>query len=302
MKYKTYIESISFLLMATLLISGCRDCEQETAPEEPPANTLQIGILSADLIAFGSDGERLETGVDIDQLVRDEIRQSKSLSVAEENTKNKRGLARLKLTARLEPDRFTGQLHALVFARITRTGSIPLQADINAVKTGVADGGLPSESSFYREHLGKAVKEAVSALDEQAQLLGAGDELLIKALEHTEPDVRIAAARTLAERRSKKAVTPLCDLLRREQNQVGQAVVGALAIIGDERGVPCLIQWAGADDRRLVLVVDPLSTIGGQEARSFLEMIASGHDEPGVRAVAEEGLRRIKGSQTIPDQ
>jgi len=150
--------------------------------------------------------------------------------------------------------------------------------------------------------LGKAVKEAITALDEQAGLLKSGNDSLIKALEHTEPDVRMAAARTLAERRAKEAVPPLCDLLRREQNQVGQAVVGALAVIADEQGVPCLIQWAGADDRRLILIIDTLASIGGQEARSFLEMIASGHDQPGVRTVAEEGLRRMKRPSTRRDE
>lgn len=281
---------------------GCRDCDREQTPAEPEHFTLKIGTIAADLVAFDRQGERLDTGVDIDQLLIEELRVAKSLSLVDDTTPNKRKLARLKLKARLEPDGFTGQLHALVFARITRTGSIPLQADIDAVKTGVADAGPSNETSVYREHIAKAVKEAVTALDEQAFLLGSGDESLVKALGHAEPDIRVAAARTLAERRSKAAVVPMCDLLRQEQNQVGQAIVGALAVIGDERAVPCLIQWAGADDQRLVLVIDPLASIGGQEARSFLEMIASGHDEPGVRAVAEEGLRRVKGTKTIRDQ
>jgi hypothetical protein len=73
-------------------------------------------------------------------------------------------------------------------------------------------------------------------------------------------------------------------------------------MIDDERAVPCMIEWAGSDDRRLVYVMEPLASIGGTEARAFLEMIASGHDEPGIRQVAENSLRRMSPSKAATEE
>jgi hypothetical protein len=197
----------------------------------------------------------------------------------------------------MAPDGFTGTLHALVSARIPRSGTIPLRADVNATRprpTGPDGGPGPAwTKADYRAHLQKALGDVLQALDEQAHLVVASNDGLIAALEHGEPDVRVMAARTLGTRQATEAVEPLCAMLKREKNQVGEAAVGALAALRQQKAVPCLIQWAGSDLRRLVVTMEPLSAIGGQEAQAFLEMIASGHDDPRIRRAAEEALRRM---------
>jgi hypothetical protein len=238
--------------------------------------------------------------VSLDALVRDEVRRAKSISLNEPGGKSVKN-ARLKVSASLAIDEFSGQLHAIVLSKITRTGSIPIEADIDAVTAVQTDGG-PVDETVYTAHLKKAVHDAVSALDEQARLLGSGNETLVDALGSEEAAVRVAAARTLGERRAREAVEPLCDVLRRDQPQVAQAVLGSLVMIDDQRAVPCMIEWAGSDDRRLVYVMEPLASIGGTEARAFLEMIASGHDEPGIRQVAENSLRRMSPSKAATEE
>jgi hypothetical protein len=89
----------------------------------------------------------------------------------------------------------------------------------------------------------------------------------------------------------------MCDLLEDERGPVGEAAVGALAAIGDERGVPCIIHWAGTDDRRTLISLEPIAAIGGQEARAFLEMVASGHENAGVRRVAEHAMERLRSKR-----
>ncbi len=288
------------LLSLAVVLGACgEDRARGANTSGDNSKRVEIVRINAELHAVDGKGKRVDIGVSLEELLRQRMAKADSIRLAVNagGTPASKGSGpRLRISARLLPDGFSGQLHALISARVTKTGSIPLTADIDAVRDGPADGGtLPIAD--YVSHLGKALDDVVVALDQQAKLLHAGNESLIKALQHDEADVRVAAARALGERRATDGVEPLCKLLRNEQGQVGQAVIGAMVVIRDERSVPCLIQWAGSEDRRVVLIVEPLAAIGGQESREFLDMIASGHDDALVRRAAEEGLRRLGGAK-----
>jgi hypothetical protein len=285
--------ALCIALGAVATATGCpvdREGEGRTAPDD----RLEVGRVATEFHAFGADAEPIELSTSLDGLVRTEVSKSRSLRLREGSEEARRRGAKLRVRAMVAPDGTTGELHAIVSARLDRTGSIPLSADIDAVRPGASKGGQLDESIYVR-HLEKAVREAVQGLDEQVRLLRGGNSTLVDALESPEPSVRVAAARELGERRAREAVEPLCSLLRREEGHVGEAAVGALAAIGDRRAVPCLIDWAGDDEQRLVLVIDPLAAVGGDEARAFLEMVASGHESPGIRRVAEHALERAGG-------
>jgi hypothetical protein len=260
-----------------------------------------IGNISGDLRAVDAAGKRLDLGVSDLEIVQRLLAKTETLALPSEwrEPGDKSPGASLRINADLLPDGFNGTLHAIVSGRVTKTGAIPITADVDAVRDAAPAGGT-LQVPDYVAHLEKALDEVVGALDEQARLLGAGNATLVAALAHEERDVRVAAARTLGERRARDAVEPLCAALDREQGQVGQAFIGALAVIGDERAVPCLIQWAGSEDRRVVLIVEPLAAIGGREAREYLDMIASGHDDPRLRRAAEEGVRRLSTRAKAP--
>lgn len=283
-------------VLSAALQGACSDCQSQTDSTEPSADRFVIGQISTELLAVDRQGKQLDLQVSLEDLIRERLSKSSSFVVVErEGSRPQRDDARLRLSARVLPDGFSGELHAFVSARVTHTGSIPLTADIDAQRPEIPDAGTaPLED--YRAHLEKALGEAVTALDQQARLLKSGNAGLIAALDHDEADVRIAAARALGERQATEAVEPLCELLEREQGQVGQAVVGVLAMIDDQRAAPCLIQWAGSEDRRVVLIIEPLATLGGEDAEAFLDMIAAGHDDARIRRAAEGALGRFDRS------
>jgi hypothetical protein len=289
--------SRSIALVALVLVAGCDDSARSPAGRQ--GTRLGIAKVSTELFALDAESKALKLDVSLDAMVRERVEASKGLELVD--PEHVAGGARLRVSARLLPDGFTGELHALISTKITNTGSIPLTSNVDATREKLADGRAFDEAA-YVEHLKKAVADALTALDEQAVVLNSGNAGLIKALEHEETDVRMAAIRALGERRAQDAVEPLCELLRREKAEAGQAAVGSLAMIGSEKAVPCLIQWAGSDDRRLALVIDPMATIGGREAREFLEMIASGHEVEGIKRTAEEGLRRLEAGEKAKRQ
>lgn len=283
------------VMLGLLAVGACSNREQSRATPSS-SERIKVGRLTTHLEALDGDGGRLDLGVDFEKLIRDRLAKSKSIEVAKSSgsAPGKRPGAKLRVTARLLPDGFTKELHAVVSVRVTKTGSIPIVADVDAVRKGAEKGKTLSKAA-YVAHLEKALDEALGAVDQQAELLTSGNEALIKALESSEADIRIAAARALAERRAEDAVEPLCAVLAREQGQVGQAALGALTTLNDQDAVPCIIQWAGSEDRRVVLIIEPLATLGGSEALAYLEMIASGHEDARIRRAAEEGIRRIQG-------
>ena len=290
---RIYAATWAVILVPALLL-GCSQESGQSSSAGEGSKRLLIHRVDTELRAVDGKGKRVTLDIDLRKTVEARIAESDSLALAAKGggSKTKGPRARLRVAARVLPDGFTGKLHALVSARIFKTGSIPITADIDAVRPGAPDGGMLDEKA-YVAHLEKALADAVKALDEQAGLLSSGNKSLIKALEHAEDDIRMAAVRTLGERGAKEAVRPICNLLKRERGRVGQAGVGALVMIGDDRGVPCMIQWAGSDDRRLLLILDPLGTVGGSEAEAFLDMIASGHDDAHMRRVAERSLERL---------
>lgn len=281
--------ALALIALAWALVSCPRDQREEPREED---SRVAIARITTELHAFDVEGQPMKLDTNLEGIVRTALGKARSIRPPGAEGEATGG-ARLKLRAMVSPDGVSGELHAVVSARLDHTGSIPLNADIDAVRPGAPDGGQ-LDSKVYAEHLEKAVGEAVAAIDEQVALLRGGNNTLVKALGHREPSVKIAAARTLGERRAKEAVDPLCKILREDTSAVGEAAVGALAAIGDAKAVPCLIGWAGSDDRRLVIVLDPIATLGGQEARAFLEMIASGHENPGIRRVAERSLGRVR--------
>lgn len=281
-------------MLLSLLSPGCHDNPRSTQRGDQ-AQRLEIGRIATDLTALNSRGKRIKLEVSLEELVKTSIASSKSLALVDSSGSNEPPLevARFRINARLMPDGFTKKLHAFVETRVTHTGTIPLSSHIDATLEEIPEGGAHDDAAYIK-HLKRAVADSIKAIDEQAAVLFSGNTALVAALETKERDVRMAAIRILGERKATDAVEPLCGVLRREKNEVGQATIGALVMIGDEKAVPCIIQWAGSDDRRVILILDPLAAIGGQESQAYLEMIASGHDSQAVKKAAEISLRRVE--------
>lgn len=287
------------LVAASLLgLAGCpRDQGSGGGGRRSEDKRLEVGRVTTELHAFGADAEPIELSTSLDGIVRTALGTTKMLRMVEGSDGASSRGARLRVRAVVSPDGATGELHAIVSARLDRTGSIPLTADLDAVRRAEPGGAAP-DTKVYATHLEKAVRDAIKTLDDQVAVLAGSNDSLVKALSSADSSVRISAVRELGERRAREAVEPLCGLLGEEHGRVEEAALGALTAIGDPEAVPCIIHWAGTEDRRVVLVIDPLAALGGGEAQAYLQMIATGHENPGIRQVAERALERAREKAT----
>ena len=119
---------------------------------------------------------------------------------------------------------------------------------------------------------------------------------LVKALTDDDRRVRLGAARALAESASPHAVEPLCGMLDAEDAAERLVALQALSVLGNERAIPCLLRWSLEDERRLLVAIPVVVTIGGPESAGVLEMLARDHPARAVREMAAAGLRDVTAS------
>ena len=84
-------------------------------------------------------------------------------------------------------------------------------------------------------------------------------------------------------------------MLKSDDHALRDRALGALASIGDPRAVHPLTEMAKFQDLTDVpKVLDALATIGGPEARSYIEFVASGHESPEIRELAKQALGHLE--------
>jgi HEAT repeat protein len=153
------------------------------------------------------------------------------------------------------------------------------------IKRLAADGS----SRIRGDHLGKLAQEGEHDHEHDKAPDG-----LIKALRHSDSQVRIGAARMAAETRRVDAIEPICDLLNENETESVEAALSSFAEIGDQGAIPCLVRWAGENEVRLALVIEVLARIGGPSSRSVLGLLARDHASSAIRRSASEALLRIE--------
>ncbi len=139
------------------------------------------------------------------------------------------------------------------------------------------------------------ILDLVDGLLAQLVLFEETDEVLaeIAGDEEASADTRATAIRILGERESTGAVPTLVSTLELtgSDDPLFEDLVGALSRIGDERASPSLVKAFGrAETWQAVIIVEALGSTGGEEARQFLVVVASGHDSPVVKERAKHAL------------
>ncbi|MBI2891975.1 MAG: HEAT repeat domain-containing protein [Deltaproteobacteria bacterium] len=194
--------------------------------------------------------------------------------------------SRLRVEAILEVDADVREGRAVVAMR-TERDELPLSVTV------AAQGTVSSPAD--RALLDRAILDAVHALDGQAKLRAATDADLLRALAARDDDVKITAARLLALRRTRGAGAKITKLLSSPRSQVRDAAIGALIELKDQSAVRPLIESARSDDPDAQLrIVEALGAIGGTESAAYLELLASGTDEPQLREAAARARARIR--------
>ncbi|MBT6180076.1 MAG: HEAT repeat domain-containing protein [Deltaproteobacteria bacterium] len=116
---------------------------------------------------------------------------------------------------------------------------------------------------------------------------------LIEALQNTEDKrQRLFLVNRLGETRALDAVDVLVEMLKVEEDDgVLLRLIGALAQIGNDKGVKAMIATTRLKDEAFVVqVVYAVGGIGGKMAEAFLVTLASGHPSPRVQNAARRML------------
>lgn len=201
---------------------------------------------------------------------------------AGEDAQAKKGLMRAMVSARLQP--VGAEIGALAFEQ---SGVAERVYDL-----GPADGGATDDA--WRAHVGRLLEDVVRAAGARARLSTADAAALVAAIEGKDEDLREEATRLAAERKERAAVPALVKLLKHEDAAVRDRAIGALHAIGDRRAVKPLTEVARFRDLgELPKVLAAVAAIGGDEARAYLEFVASGHENAEMRELAKKSLDRL---------
>jgi HEAT repeat protein len=124
--------------------------------------------------------------------------------------------------------------------------------------------------------------------------IGVSTPMLVTALKHKNPYVRLVAAQLLGEIRDSQAIEPLIALLHDKDWDIQLAVVGALGQIGDRRAVePLITALSDKHEDMRGKAAEALGQIG--DKRAVEPLTAALHDEylrvryPAVEALGQMG-------------
>ncbi len=119
-------------------------------------------------------------------------------------------------------------------------------------------------------------------------------------LKHMEKRVRILAAYTLGQLKSKRATDHLMQALSDDTFAVREAVVKALGDLRDPKASESLIKVASEPQRfPLMWVIDSLGKIGGSSAIPLVMKTLKGY-EAEVREVSAEVLGKLRAMEAVP--
>jgi len=145
------------------------------------------------------------------------------------------------------------------------------------------------------EALDLALASVANEAGATISLMHAKDADLLDAAKSKDAARRDAAVRVLVRRHNPAALPLLLERLKTEDPLELRRVMGLLVELGDQRAVPKIIDASrGTNDMFQREVVFAVGAIGGLEAEAYLDTVASGHDDPLVRASARQALEELK--------
>lgn len=160
------------------------------------------------------------------------------------------------------------------------------------------DGDLPKDRKRLPEVAADLVECAITRgardlVDKEA--IRRGDlPAILRALDDSDPSVRQVAFAAIVERRLDQTVPRLLELLHVPDELVRDGAIGALVGLRDRRAIKPLTELAEFKDLDLMRrIIDAVGEIGGDEAHEYLELVASGHQVPIIRELAQQALGRM---------
>jgi hypothetical protein len=139
-----------------------------------------------------------------------------------------------------------------------------------------------------------AIMRGTEALVQKEKVRSGDAQAILAALEAADPALRQTAFAAIGERHVTQVVPRLLELLSSPDVLVRDGAIGALVALREPRAVKPLTELGQFHDLDMMRrIIDAVGAIGGEEARSYLELVASGHDNPAIRELATQALERM---------
>jgi hypothetical protein len=143
---------------------------------------------------------------------------------------------------------------------------------------------------------GDAIERVAGRLVERERVRAGGEAALAEVLadDAAEPGAVQWALDLIAHHRVQSLFDQVAGKLEDESAEVRQRAVTALAALGGARAVDVITARVRFDDTEsLGVVIDTVAVLGGEDARTYLEFVASGHPDDAIRARASAALARM---------
>ena len=204
---------------------------------------------------------------------------------------------RLQLAAGLTEPEVEQQTSSVVLAiELQHTGksesfAIDERVTVKAAERNDVEAMQSAIRQALDDALGRAVREAAAliALEETSE------SALVEKLKDEDPAVADAAVRMLVRHQNKAALPALLERLKSDDLDTLRGVVGLLVELRAPESVNPLVE--AANRRGPVFareVVFAVGAIGGDDAEAYLDLVASGTDDPLLRASANQALLELR--------
>jgi hypothetical protein len=203
---------------------------------------------------------------------------------------------RLQLAAGLsEPDLETQTSSVVLALELKHTGTSEPFAIDSRVVVKAAGNDVEAMQTTVRDSLDDALGRAVRQAAALISLEGAPEATLVTKLTDVDPAVADAALRLLVRKHHKAALPVLLERLEADDLDTLRGVIGLLVELRAPEAVNPLVE--AANQRGAVFqreVVFAVGSIGGDDAEAYLDLVASGHDDPLIRASAAQALLELR--------
>lgn len=151
------------------------------------------------------------------------------------------------------------------------------------------------EDSLLAAFVAEALMQIGHGLVAKEQVRTGGVEGIAQALAGSDPDNVLFALDLVAERRQVELLDAVVATLASPEPTIRNRSLGTLVELGDARAVDALAKRAAFGDHELMrMVIEAVSALGGEDAREYLEFVASGHPDETLRELARDGLERVQ--------
>lgn len=143
--------------------------------------------------------------------------------------------------------------------------------------------------------LSGVLQDMKSGLASNIRICNGNHHTWIAALNSPEADEQILALKLLKNQGKSTAAPEVINLLNDPRSEVGVAATETAAVLANRAHVAQIIDIAKTGGIEVeARCVQVLSRIGGADAIAYLEMLAVGHENPQLRELSFNALKRLK--------